>query len=146
MIKSILSLFVFLSCSIGMASKPLPEIDLKDRCKKTKARAILPTLESGIRFKPDFKDLQDGLSKMDIPQFCECIYPKLESVFGKDKLQKMAQYSYASMTSAVELARNNQEQEKIYFTCFGQQISRPDLAPATKDEIILQRSPKRRHQ
>jgi hypothetical protein len=83
---------------------------LRQSCKSNGARALLPVLQSGVKFKPEFEKLKAELEKMDAPRFCDCVYDEMERQFGSEKTLAMAQLTYSA--PAVQFQQERQSNNK----------------------------------
>lgn len=102
------------------------------RCKSNKARAYVPILKSGVKFKPNYEELNSKLEKLNTDQFCDCLYDGFEKSFGVEKINEMMQMQYSP--PGEQLIRENNEKDRIEFMCFGKQIGKPNLTPPTVEE------------
>lgn len=102
------------------------------RCKSSEARAYVPVLRSGVKFKPNYQELNSKLEKLNTDQFCDCLYDGFEKSFGVEKINEMMQLQY--LPAGEQLIRENNEKDRIAFMCFGKQIGKPNLTPPTVEE------------
>lgn len=111
---------------------------LRDRravCKFNRARAHLPVLSGALRFKPDSRELLSRLETIDTDAFCDCTFDALEAPFGAEHVRNMGEHPANWKTSPEQQRLESLKTDEIYFTCFGRQISQPQLTPPTVQDI-----------
>lgn len=132
--KRVILTVLFLALAIPASADP-KTAGVRKGCKKSKAAFYLAGVQAGIRFKPNAAELKSKVSQVNTDKFCDCVFDGFEKTFGVEATANRLQYDQPMGTSE-ELLKKNQQEQQIYFMCFGKQIGQPNLKAPTPEETM----------